>query len=799
MVLCLQPGCELAMESGGGATMQDFLLDALEDLGQEDFEKFKFKLRTAAAPGGKNIPLGRMEKATREKMVELLVEFYEEEAAALMITIFEDIGLKYNASKLSKEVGKQFQDYKKKYAENVKEEYLLTEDRNSLFGESTPLNACYIELLIIKKHRPQKQREHELVATGRLHMDILETNSSNYSSTDIQSLFEPDESGIAPRTVVLQGPAGIGKTMTVQKIMLGWAAGELYQDVFDYVFCIRCRELSLAEDASSLADLIVDQCQDMYAPVKGILARPEKLLFIIDGFDELCCSLELIGDSFCDDPYSKMSIQGVLSSLLRKKLLPKSYLLITTRPGAAEKLHGCLKFPRFAEILGFTEKGRREYFFKFFKDDQKANLALRFIENTNAVSTICFIPMVCWIICSVIRVELETEDEIADTLDTTTKVFVQFSHNLLKHDSAKWKNSSLNELGRLCSLARAGILGQKILFEEQDLKEHHLEVSALKDIFLDRRTFQRGIGRHNLYSFLHLCFQEFFAAMWYILQKDSTEVSDNSMGDLKTLLAECEKPGNEHLTLTVCFVFGLSSEKVRIFLEQTLQCKTSDLVKPFLLQRAEEVATEEPPRKGHCLLKFFHCLFETQEAEFANRVMHHFQNINLSYQMLSVLDCRVLAFCLQHSKIEDHSIDLTFCRLKSYHMRALAPGIKNCTTLNFGSNKLGNSGVHVLCATLKELDCNVTTLDLDENYLTDACAQELCTILSTSHTLHTLNLQDNSFSEVSVPFIRHLMETCPSLTVLWLGSNGFDEKGRKRLKQQEKKLTKSGRPFLLWL
>lgn len=87
--------------ASGGAVVQDLLLDALEDLGQEEFEKLKFKLRTTAVPGGKNIPLGRLEKAKREELVELIVEFYEDKAVALIVTIFEDIGLKYNASKLS--------------------------------------------------------------------------------------------------------------------------------------------------------------------------------------------------------------------------------------------------------------------------------------------------------------------------------------------------------------------------------------------------------------------------------------------------------------------------------------------------------------------------------------------------------------------------------------------------------------------------------------------------------------------------------------------------------------------------
>ncbi|XP_066472135.1 NACHT, LRR and PYD domains-containing protein 3-like [Tiliqua scincoides] len=782
------------MESGG-VMMQDLLLAALEDLGQEAFEKFKFKLRTAATPGLRSIPLGRLEKAKRLNLAELLVEFYEDKAAALVVAIFEDIGLKYNASKLINVAGKQIQGYKKKYAETVMEEYQLIEDQNSLLGERTPLNTRYTELLIIREHRPQKQREHELAATGRRHMEILEKNTSDYSSVDIECLFEPDQSGETPRTVVLQGPAGIGKTTTVQKIMLGWAAGELYQESFDYVFCIRCRELSFTEEVNSLANLILEQCQDICAPVGEILAHPEKLLFIIDGFDELRFSLEPEKNQLCDDAYSKVTLESILSSLLRKKLLPKCYLLITTRPGAAQKLQEFLKFPRFTEILGFSEKGRRQYFFKFFADDRKANLALRFIENTVAVSTICFIPMVCWIICSVIKEELETENEIADTLDTTTKVFVQFTHSLLKNVSGKVK-FPLDEVRKLCSLAQTGILEQKILFEEEDLKEHHLDGSDLTDLFLERRTFRKGPVRHSLYSFLHLCFQEFFAAMLYILQEEPKGVPHDYVQDLKRLLAACEKPGNEHLELTVRFIFGLSSEKVRVFLEQILQCKTSDLVKPLLLQKAEEVAAEDPPRTSYSLLNFLHCLFESQEVDFAKRVMHRFHTIDLSFKTISVLDCRVLAFCLEHSTVQDHSIDLTYCRLKSHHIKALAPGIKNCAILEFGSNKLGDSGVAVLCAVLKELDCHVTTLNLGENYLTDACAQELYATLSTSHMLYSLNLRDNSFTTASLPFIVRLMNTCTSLTILHLNGNGFGVKGGKCLRQQEKKLN---HPFLLWL
>ncbi|KAJ7316642.1 hypothetical protein JRQ81_002804 [Phrynocephalus forsythii] len=784
--------------ASGRPTMQDLMLDALEDLVEEEFKIFKFKLRTIATPGRRNIPIGRLEKADHQLLVEHLIEYYEDKAPAIMVTVFEDIGLKYNASKLTKVLEKHIQGYKKKYAETVMEEYKLIEDRSSLLGESVPLNSRYAELLIIRKHRPQEKRELELTAMGKLHMATLDISSRDYSPTNIESLFTPHESGRPSRTVMLQGPAGIGKTMTVKKIMLSWAAGELYANMFDYVFCIRCREVRFAKEDTSLAGLIVQRCQDMYAPVKEILANPEKLLFIIEDFDELCGFLEAAEADFCDDPYSKAPIEGILRSLLAKILLPKSFLLVTTRPSAAEKLQECLEFPMFTEILGFSEKSRREYLFKFFEDERKAIKALRFIENTWAVSTICFLPMVCWIICCIIQVELEMEDEIADTLDTTTNVFVQFCHHLLQHNSKAGKMSPLNELKKLCSLARAGVQAQKIWFEEEDLKQHSLDASALKDLFLDRRTFQKGIGRCSLYSFLHFCFQEFFAAMWYILQEEPVQELERSTADLRRLLVENEQPDNKHL-LIVRFIFGLSSEKVRAFLEQTLQCKTSDLAKPILLQRAEEVAVEEPRQKGYRLLRFLHCLFETQEAEFPKRVMPYFKNIDLSFKTLSVLDCRALAFCLLNGTVEDHVIDLTFCQLRSYHIRALAPGINHCTTLDLGSNKLGDTGARVFCGILRGISCNLTTLNLRKNYLTDRCAQELCAVLSTSPKLELLNLQDNLFTKESVPFLQHLMETCTSLTFIYLDENNFGERGRNRLRKQEKSINKSGRRFSLWV
>lgn len=80
--------------------------------------------------------------------------------------------------------------------------------------------------------------------------------------------------------------------------------------------------------------------------------------------------------------------------------------------------------------------------------------------------------------------------------------------------------------------------------------------------------------------------------------------------------------------------------------------------------------------------------------------------------------------------------------------------------------------VHVLILLLKKIEqtCNVASnflfASLDRNYLTDACAQELCAVLRASHRLYSLDLEDNSFTENSVPFIQDLMKNCTTLTIV---------------------------------
>ncbi|KAM7165024.1 NACHT, LRR and PYD domains-containing protein 3-like [Macrochelys suwanniensis] len=653
-------------------------------------------------------------------------------------------------------------DYQKKYREHIQGEYQLIEDRNALLGEYVNLDKRYTELLIVKEHRQWEEKEHEIITKGRRHAQLM---AQQTSLTKISALFDADRNQQNLKTVVLLGAAGIGKTMTARKIMLDWAAGKLYQKKFDYLFYINCRKINRVTAQQSVADLVLNNCPNGEGPIKEILKKPEKLLFVIDGFDELNSLLDIDEVSLCTGPFEKKPVKTVLCSLLRKKVIQKSFLLITTRPTALEKLKQNLKFPRYAEIMGFSGEERKEYFHKFFCDEKKATQAFNFVKENEMLFTICFVPIVCWIICTVMKQQMKRGENLAQTSKTTTSVYLLFLSTLLTDHFTDSIQESKTILWKLCSLAADGILERKILFEEDDLKKHNLSLSKIQSLFLNKNIFQKDTECESIYSFIHLSFQEFFAALFYVLEEDEETMKKSltSKKDVNHLLKVYGISKNNYLMLIVRFLFGLINNERLTDIEKKLHCKTSSEIKLELLKWFEAEAKNisllpfKTSGELHDQLELFHCLYESQEEEFAKSAMDNFQEIRLEHIRFTIMDEIALSFCVKNC-CSKQSLYLCNCTLGIGEQEEgwRAKLRKRLFPLNPGIKDLRTSTAYALCQGLKDPNCKLKTISLSSCKLSSAFPEDLSPqILFTNRFLEKLDLSANTLGDSG---LKHLCE-----------------------------------------
>ncbi|KAM6204215.1 NACHT, LRR and PYD domains-containing protein 6 [Sarcoramphus papa] len=637
-------------------------------------------------------------------------------------------------------------DYRKNYKKAIRQAYSRIKDQNARVGDDVSLSTRYSKLVIVNKHRDEEQREHEIMAMGRRHAEIMKEQAN--SSIAVNDLFKPGPDGWTPKVVVLLGAAGVGKTMTARKIMLDWASGKMFAE-FDYVFYIHCREGNLLTREASMADLITQCYPGSSPPLTKMLRRPERLLFVIDGFDELRFSFDRPQSELCSQPWEKKPVEITLSSLFRRKLLPDSSLLVTTRPAALQKLGKCLECERYAEILGFSEVERKEYFDKFFENKEQAAVAFQFVRENETLFTMCLVPIVCWIVCTVIKQQLGRARGLTQSPKTTTRIYTLYLSILLRSLSSWLKKGMPGVLRRLCCLAADGIWKQKVLFEEKEVQGYALDQQEALPLLLNEHVFQKDISCVSTYSFIHLSFQEFFAALFYLLE-DEGEAQEPLAGPTRDVKELLESYGNSknYFMLTVRFLFGLLNKEHRKELEEEMGCKIAPRITQELLawlQNSQKTDLALLMEETAVIreLEVCHCLYELQDERFVATALDPFTGVYLRGLNLNRFDQMVLSFSVKNfPKLE--SLDLGHCTfLWDDPEDCVGPQLAKRAHREKQQKEGKQSPIHLLCQALEESGCKLKTLRFDRCQLTGACCGALAPVLSVNPTLKELDLAGN--------------------------------------------------------
>ncbi|XP_028372401.1 NACHT, LRR and PYD domains-containing protein 10 [Phyllostomus discolor] len=536
---------------------REALLWALSDLNEHDFKILKFHLRDRTLLAGQGLARGELEGLSRVDLASRLISMYgAQEAVKVVLKVLEVMNLLELVDQLSHIC---LNDYRDVYREYVR----CLEERQEE-GVSRSYNQL---LLVAKPSSGSVPQEQEL------------------DSVTVEALFDSgEEPNQGPPIVVLQGSAGTGKTTLAKKLVLDWATGSLYPGRFDYVFYVSCREVVLLPEGT-LDQLLIWCCGDNKAPVTEIRRQPERLLFILDGYDELqrpfAARLRRLGPSRTED---------VLHRLIRREVLPTSSLLITTRPLALRNLQSLLKQPRHVHVLGFSDDEKEKYLHSYFTDEEQTKKAIDFVRRNDVLYKACQVPGLCWVVCSWLKGQMERGGEFPEILSNDTDIFMAYVSTFLPPTD----NEGCPELTRhkvlrgLCSLAAQGIQHQRFLFEEADLKKHNLDGSSLA-AFLSSHDYQEGLDIKKFYSFRHISFQEFFHAMSYLVKQDQSQLGGETLREVTRLMDDKGQAGNEEMTLSMQFLLDMSKKESSSIFELTFCFKISPSIKQDLKNFKEQM------------------------------------------------------------------------------------------------------------------------------------------------------------------------------------------------------------------
>ncbi|XP_050957664.1 NACHT, LRR and PYD domains-containing protein 1 homolog isoform X3 [Labeo rohita] len=584
-----------------------------------------------------------------------------------------------------------------KYKKQICSEYQYVTEYNSLPGEYVLLSERFTQPLILQRHRDQKEREEEICSSGESFQQVLNSRNSHKSSY-FSSLFNPGDHRISPSAIILQGNSGNGKTLTVQKIMLDWASGDLYKERFDIVFHLKCKEINCIYGKKSLVEILSYSCSLTSDEISQILQQsPEKLLFIIDGFDELRLTQDVYHMSPNTDPLQKAPPEVTLCALLRGRILPESFLLVTTRSTATDTLGKLLKGPqRFTEIMGFSEMGVEEYFKKFFQDEELFRKAYDCVRANETLITACSIPVICWIICTTFKERFKDGADVTSGLETTTSIYVDFVSTLLEYHCQGLSQSVPSLLRSLSQLAERGMLKKQVLFDEESVNE--TVINPAGSPFLCKFLFKRKIRQETMFSFMHLSFQEFFTALYYVLLEE--EESQKKARDLLFMDSSGCSPHAypPRFGAVVQFAYGLLNKDVSRTLRKkhglVVHSNTQASLKEWILK---ELRTDYP--FGDRTLFWLHCLYELHEEDFVKEAMEAWKKINPSDTILRRTDCWALLYCSQCCQ-SMNELYITDSALKCETLSMILPALPRFWNLTFRLVDLSDSFLAELMCTL---------------------------------------------------------------------------------------------------
>ena len=546
-------------------------------------------------------------------------------------------------------------------------------------------------------------------------------------------LFDVGSHQAKRKVVLIEGPAGSGKTTLTWHVCREWAAGRLFQE-FPLLIYISLEDRS-THKAECLADLIPHHSDEVRKAVSSVVSKQDGkgVCFLFDTWDQVPPTLR------GNDSFLFQFITGTAT-----KKLPHCSIIAMSRPVAAGLLYPHLTVH--VNNRGFGREKLEEFIRASLEDSSTKQKLFQQLREKPQVNDLCTLPINAAIVVHLFRCS-----SYSTLPSTRTGMFKELVSSLLRrhmqlrtgHGLEQWEEEEfehlpadvLQEFKSVCRLAFHGVIRDKNIFLLDSLRQLGLIHPSSPLGLMQAQQQLTGFRPHHHYSFLHYAVQEFLAAyhISMLSEKEQTKAVRQILHStpLSTVL-----PFYAGLT-------RLSNEDARGILLEVTKQPLDDYAATIALQHTLHESTD----RRRLVLALLNCIYEAQKPSICKLVNPpvHPAWIDMAQEKGVVPDSKLIMGVLGLMISFNHlGLDAVDCLSIGYFIHNKCVVSKHLTRVGFhlGECCIGDTEIEILIKHIRQVPSSGpgVGLELRHNTMTHRAIKSISDTLIQTSALHIIHL-----------------------------------------------------------